>query len=60
MENTNEYVTLLKTRNSLWKEVENYILKHHSYEVPCIIKYDVTANESYEQWILSTTKTPIE
>jgi periplasmic divalent cation tolerance protein len=54
-ENTNEIVTLLKTRNALWKAVEKEIKKIHPYEVPCIMKMDAKANSEYENWITKET-----
>ncbi len=55
-ENTAEIVTLLKTRNALWKRVEKEIVRIHPYEVPCIMKMDAKANAAYETWITNETK----
>lgn len=56
IENSNEIVTILKTRKELEKEVTKEILKIHPYKTPCIMKLDVSANESYEDWINKETK----
>ena len=51
-----EVVTLLKTRSSLWPKVKQRILDLHPYDVPCIMRWDVEANASYEDWINKETK----
>lgn len=53
--NENEIVTLLKTRAENWEKVRDFILEKHSYEIPCIIKYEVEANEDYVKWIYEET-----
>lgn len=55
-ENGAEVVTLLKTRNALWKRVEKEIMRIHPYETPCIMKMDAKANPAYENWITNETK----
>ena len=57
IENSKEFVSILKTKKENWELVKKEIKKLHSYEVPCIIKFEVEANESYEKWIYSETKT---
>lgn len=54
--NAQEYVWLLKTKPENWEVVKNFILKNHSYEIPCIIKNEVEANQSYVEWIYDETK----
>jgi len=46
-----EFVTILKTTDLLWNKVESRIIALHTYDVPCIIKMEVEANEAYEEWI---------
>ncbi len=46
-----EWVTLVKTRLDLENELEREVLKIHPYEVPCILRFEVRANEAYERWI---------
>lgn len=55
LENSHEIVTLLKTKKDNWDKVKSEIEKIHPYETPCIIKFDVEANDSYESWIKSET-----
>ncbi len=50
-----EFVSILKTRTENWELVKNEIETIHPYQVPCIMKLDVEANSSYEQWIHAET-----
>lgn len=56
IENANEVVSLLKTRNENWEALKNEIEKNHPYKIPCIMKIEVSANDEYEKWILQETK----
>ena len=56
IESDEEIVSLLKTRKENWEKVRDVIEKIHPYDVPCIIKIELEANEKYEQWILNSTK----
>lgn len=51
----NEVVALYKTSEKKWKDAEQIILKHHPYDVPCIIKIEAEANIEYEKWVESET-----
>ena len=53
---SSEIVSIVKTRTANWQKVKENIEKLHPYEVPCIMKFDVEANESYEKWIDDETK----
>ena len=55
LENANEIVSILKTKTENWSIVSKEIKKLHPYEVPCIIKFNVEANEDYEKWIHKET-----
>ncbi len=47
-----EILLSIKSKNSLYSEVEKMILKHHFYEVPQIISFQVTqGSKSYLEWI---------
>lgn len=52
----NEYVAILKTRSEYWQRVRDEIGHIHPYDVPCIMKIEVEANEQYEQWIREETE----
>jgi len=51
IEESNEIVSILKTKTENWEVVKKEIEKIHPYDTPCIIKLDVSANENYESWI---------
>lgn len=51
IENSDEFVSIVKTRKENWKKVKEKVKKIHSYDVPCIIKFDVEADEEYEKWV---------
>jgi periplasmic divalent cation tolerance protein len=51
IEEGREWVSILKTVESRWEEVRQAIEETHPYEVPCIMKIEVSANTAYEQWI---------
>lgn len=46
-----EWVALLKTVPENWEAVKAKVESLHSYQVPCIMKWEVEANASYENWI---------
>lgn len=54
--NSNEIVSLVKTRTENWDKVREAVEALHPYETPCIMKLDVTANQSYVDWIYKETK----
>jgi periplasmic divalent cation tolerance protein len=51
IQHDDEWVSIVKTSLRLWEIVEQEVEKHHSYDVPCIIRMEVEANEAYEKWI---------
>lgn len=51
IQNEQECVSIVKTILENYEVVKVEIKKVHSYEVPCILKIEVEANEEYEQWI---------
>jgi len=51
VENENEWVTIVKTIPENWEAVKSKVTEIHPYDVPCIMKINVEANEKYEQWI---------
>jgi periplasmic divalent cation tolerance protein len=56
IENEDEVVSIVKTRREHWEKVKSEVKRIHPYEVPCIIKIEVEANEDYESWINSETE----
>jgi periplasmic divalent cation tolerance protein len=49
-----EWNAIFKTTPEKESETEAYILKNHPYQTPCIMSWQVSANESYEEWIRSS------
>ena len=54
--NANEIVSLLKTNKENWELLKSEVKKIHPYKIPCIMKFEVEANEDYEEWIQWETK----
>jgi periplasmic divalent cation tolerance protein len=47
-----ECLLLIKTKNSLYKDIEDFLIKNHPYEVPEILMVPVTKGlEKYFTWI---------
>jgi periplasmic divalent cation tolerance protein len=51
-----EYVSILKTITGNWEILKTKVEEIHPYEIPCIMKIEVEANEKYEEWIRSEVK----
>ena len=51
-----EWVALLKTVKENWSTLKETIAAMHPYEVPCIMKFEVEANDGYEKWIRESTE----
>ena len=56
IESGKEVVSIVKTKSSNWAKIKSAVTKLHPYEVPCIMKMDVEANKSYEEWINGEVK----
>ncbi len=56
IEEAGEWVTLFKTRMLMAEKLEKRLLELHPYEVPCIVRWEVTANADYEEWIIRETE----
>lgn len=52
-----EVVTLAKTSLANRQAVMQAVEALHPYEVPCIVCWEVKANEAYEKWILDSVIT---
>ena len=54
-----EVLMIIKTRHSLYRDVEQYIIEHHSYDVPEVIALPLTdGSSSYLDWIDNQTRSP--
>lgn len=57
IEHSEEYLLQMKSKKILYKEVEQEILKMHSYETPQIIMYEIQDGyKEYLDWIAKETK----
>lgn len=54
-----EVLLIIKTRDDMFRRVEEIVLKTHSYEIPEIIRFEIKeGHKPYLQWIEETVKTP--
>jgi periplasmic divalent cation tolerance protein len=44
-------VGIVKTTRDKWEQLKQRVESLHPYDTPCIMKFDVEANEKYEAWI---------
>lgn len=52
IESSEEVVLILKTKASLFKAAKEKIAELHSYEVPCILGFEINQiHESYKRWM---------
>lgn len=59
LEQSNEAVLLLKTRQELVPRVTDRVRELHSYDVPCVVALPILAgNPDYLQWITDETISP--
>jgi len=54
--NDNEIVILAKTTGKKFEKIKKEVGKIHSYDLPCILKFNVEANKEYEKWVKTETK----
>ncbi len=53
IEESEEIVSLMKAPKPHWETIVTEIKKMHSYETPCIIKFDAEGEKEYEAWLHS-------
>ena len=51
-----EFVIMAKTLEKNHKAIKKEVSKLHSYNIPCILKIDAEANESYDKWVKEEVK----
>jgi periplasmic divalent cation tolerance protein len=56
VEKASEFILLVKTRKGNWAKVKAEVEKTHPYEVPCIVRSEVTANANFEKWVEDETR----
>ena len=59
IEETGEWLLLMKSRKSLYKEIEKEIRRLHPYELPQIVGVPIEAAlAGYAQWVVDETAAP--
>jgi len=53
-----EWAALYKTSAGCWDALVQEVEHVHPYDVPCVIRYEVQANPSYEKWVESEVIEP--
>jgi|SRR3989338_6713177 len=56
IEDIKESVITAKTKEKNYKKIKEEVKKIHSYKIPCILKINAEANESYEKWVNEEVK----
>ena len=56
MRDNNEFAIMAKTKEKNYKKIKEEVSKLHSYDMPCILKINAEANESYEKWVNKEVK----
>jgi|TARA_B100002003_G_C13973855_1_gene471190 periplasmic divalent cation tolerance protein len=51
IQDENEVVIMAKTLDKNYNKIKEEVSKMHSYDIPCILKIDAEANESYDKWV---------
>lgn len=60
LQEDNEHAIIMKTQTKLVDEVIIELKKLHSYDVPCIVSWDVAnGNKEYIAWVKEETKNQI-
>lgn len=51
-----EYQLIIKTKKSLYKDIEKFIQQNHPYKIPQILQVDISdGNKEYLEWLDSNT-----
>ena len=56
VDNSDEIVSIAKTKKENWEKIKAEVKKMHSYETPCILKIEAEANEDFEDWVNKETE----
>jgi len=56
LQDEKEFVLMAKTIEKNYGKIKEEVKKLHSYDVPCILKIDAEANESYDKWVNEEVK----
>ncbi len=56
LEESDEYALIAKTRGKLFDKVVEKVRSAHSYEIPCILSWDIDrGNKEYIDWVEKET-----
>jgi len=56
LQDEKEFVMMAKTKEKNYEKIKEEVKKIHSYDVPCILKIDAEANESFNRWVNEEVK----
>ena len=56
LQDEKEFVLMAKTIEKNYGKIKEEVKKIHSYDVPCILKIEAEANESYDKWVNEEVK----
>lgn len=60
VEQSEEWMALMKIRSSDFPLVQESILRHHPYQVPCIVRYGIAqGHPPYLDWVIASTARPL-
>jgi periplasmic divalent cation tolerance protein len=51
LEDCPEVVILAKSQGRNFARIKRRVIELHSYEVPAIVKWHISANEEYKEWV---------
>jgi|TARA_Y100000310_G_scaffold284075_1_gene306542 periplasmic divalent cation tolerance protein len=51
-----ETVIIAKTLEKNYRKIKQEVQKLHSYDIPCILKINAEANETYDKWVNEEVK----
>lgn len=57
IDEANEFGMIVKTKTSRVKEIEEKVKELHSYEVPCVVTFDIVSGSAeYLEWIAGSVE----
>ena len=56
IEDEKEFVIIAKTLDKSYEKIKEEVSKLHSYDVPCVLKINAEASESYDKWVKESVK----
>ena len=56
IESKKETVILAKTLPTHYNEIEKQVMKLHSYQCPCILRWNIEGNKEFVKWVSKEVK----